>query len=85
VVFNKFDTGRSVVLSGVRCKVCGRPAKPSSIGVRKHQSCDGNHSLPARDPHAERMRIPRDPQAWHTVPLKALLCSCFYLDSLGNR
>ena len=53
--------------------------------VRKHQSRDGNHSLPARDPHAERMRIPRDPQTWHIVPQEALFCSCSYLDSLGNR
>lgn len=53
--------------------------------VRKHQSRDGNHRLPARDPHAERMRIPQDPQAWHIVPQEALVCSCSYLDSLGNR
>ena len=53
--------------------------------VKKHQSRDGNHRLPARKPHAERMRIPWDPQAWHMVPQKALLRFCFHLDSLGNR
>ena len=60
-------------------------ARREGGNVRKHQSRDGSHRLPARDPHAFRMRIPRDPQAWHTVPQKALLRSCFLLDSLGNR
>jgi hypothetical protein len=53
-------------------------SKPS---VRKHQSRDGNHGLPARDPHAERMRIPLDPQARHMVPQEVLLRSYFHLDS----
>jgi hypothetical protein len=30
--------------------------------------CVRKHRLPARNPHAGRMRIPWDPQAWHTVP-----------------
>jgi len=30
VVFNKFDTGRSLVLSGIREEVCGRRAKLSA-------------------------------------------------------
>ena len=36
-------------------------ARREGGNVRKHQLRDGDHSLPARDPHAERMRIPQDP------------------------
>jgi hypothetical protein len=53
--------------------------------VRKHQARDRNRTRTAQDPRTFPTGILRDSRAWHPETQKALSCSSFHLDSLGNR